>query len=394
MNKDWNVKKLGVVSDLINGRAYKKKELLSEGKYPVLRVGNFFTSKHWYYSDLELPENKYCDNGDLLYAWSASFGPRVWNGEKVIYHYHIWKVVPNLELVTRDYLYWFLEWDTEKIKDEQGTGTTMIHVSKGSMEKRDIPLPPIIEQQRIVTLIDEAFETIDKAKENTEKNLQSAREIFQSYLQNVFANPGEDWEEKKLSSITLKVGSGATPKGGSASYKESGLSLIRSQNVYDEGFRMKNLAYIDDMQAKKLDNVTILKEDVLLNITGASITRCCVVPDEILPARVNQHVSIIRPNELICSSFLYYSLISKHNKDKLIRIARAGGSTREALTKDTLLSFSIYVPKKISEQQNIVDKLAVVSMETKKLQEIYRKKLTNLDELKKSILQKAFNDEL
>ena len=76
----------------INGRAYKKEELLSEGKYPVLRVGNFFTNEKMYYSDLELDEDKYCDNGDLLYAWSASFGPMIWSGDKVIYHYHIWKL--------------------------------------------------------------------------------------------------------------------------------------------------------------------------------------------------------------------------------------------------------------------------------------------------------------
>lgn len=84
------VKKLGEVVKFLNGRAYKKNELLDEGKYPVLRVGNFFTSEKWYYSDLELDEDKYCENGDLLYAWAASLGPMIWSGEKVIFHYHIY----------------------------------------------------------------------------------------------------------------------------------------------------------------------------------------------------------------------------------------------------------------------------------------------------------------
>ena len=88
MNNGWQVKKLGDVCRLINGRAYSKPELLSDGKYRLLRVGNFFTNNHWYYSDMELEEDKYCDTGDLLYAWSASFGPRIWTGGKVIYHYH------------------------------------------------------------------------------------------------------------------------------------------------------------------------------------------------------------------------------------------------------------------------------------------------------------------
>ncbi len=92
MKAGWYKKKLGEVCELVNGRAYRKPELLSEGKYKVLRVGNFFTNEHWYYSDLELEDKKFCDDGDLLYAWSASFGPQVWTGEKVIFHYHIWKV--------------------------------------------------------------------------------------------------------------------------------------------------------------------------------------------------------------------------------------------------------------------------------------------------------------
>ena len=82
MMKGWHKRKLNEVCELINGRAYSKPELLSDGKYPVLRVGNFFTNNHWYYSDLELEERKYCDTGDLLYAWSASFGPRIWTGGK------------------------------------------------------------------------------------------------------------------------------------------------------------------------------------------------------------------------------------------------------------------------------------------------------------------------
>src|SRR4051812_36219211 len=93
MRSQWRTKKLFEVCELVNGKAYKKAELLAHGKYKVLRVGNFFTNNHWYYSDLELEDKKYCTTGDLLYAWSASFGPRIWQGGRVIYHYHIWKVV-------------------------------------------------------------------------------------------------------------------------------------------------------------------------------------------------------------------------------------------------------------------------------------------------------------
>jgi restriction endonuclease S subunit len=102
---EFDLVKLGDVCKVINGRAYKQDELLDKGKYLVLRVGNFFTNKSWYYSDLELPEDKYCDKGDLLYAWSASFGPKKWDGEKVIYHYHIWKMVPDENVILKKYIY-------------------------------------------------------------------------------------------------------------------------------------------------------------------------------------------------------------------------------------------------------------------------------------------------
>ena len=91
----WPLVELCEVARLINGRAYNKDELLNEGKYPVLRVGNFFSNRGWYFSDLELDDKNYCSDGDLLYAWSASFGPKIWDGEKTIFHYHIWKLELN-----------------------------------------------------------------------------------------------------------------------------------------------------------------------------------------------------------------------------------------------------------------------------------------------------------
>ena len=145
---DWEEKPLGSVATLVNGRAYKQNELLSEGPYPVLRVGNFFSNPEWYYSDLELPKDKYCDTGDLLYAWSASFGPRIWKGGKVIYHYHIWKVLPS-KLVDKNYLFHFMDWDTERIKRAQSSGAVMLHVTKQSMEERPMPVPSLPEQTKI-----------------------------------------------------------------------------------------------------------------------------------------------------------------------------------------------------------------------------------------------------
>lgn len=163
------------------------------------------------------------------------------------------------------------------------------------------------------------------------------------------------WLTRKLGDVTTKIGSGATPRGGDESYKAEGISLIRSLNVYDDGFRPAKLARIDGKQAGELSNVIVEPHDVLLNITGASVARCCRAPVNFLPARVNQHVSIIRPvKEKLDSDFLHYLLISRTYKDRLLHTGEEGGSTRQAITKAQLQEFVVEFPESLAEQRRIV----------------------------------------
>jgi len=154
-HKGWRERPLAEVATLFNGRAYSKPELLREGKYVVLRVGNFFTNRSWYYSDMELGPEKYCDTGDLLYAWSASFGPRIWAGGKVIYHYHIWKIVITERELSKEYLFRYLQWDADKLKAQHSKGTTMAFLTKSEMEKRPLHYPDMKTQLEIVKKLDE-----------------------------------------------------------------------------------------------------------------------------------------------------------------------------------------------------------------------------------------------
>lgn len=176
----WRKVALEVNATLLNGRAYKQDELLDSGKYPVLRVGNFFSNRGWYYSDLELDDDKYCDNGDLLYAWSASFGPQIWNGGKVIYHYHIWKVLVG-EAYNRQFLCKLLEYATESLMGDTH-GIAMMHLTKSGMEKTEFIVPPIERQEQFAAFVEQA----DKSKVAVQKALDEAQLLFDSLMQKYF----------------------------------------------------------------------------------------------------------------------------------------------------------------------------------------------------------------
>lgn len=141
----WEQRKLGTVATFINGRAYSQDELHSSGKYRVLRVGNLYTNYSWYYSDMELEDKYYAISGDLLYTWSATFGPHIWLGEKIIYHYHIWKVVLSSTL-DKSFAVHLLERDKQEILSDKN-GSTMVHITKKGMEEKEVILPTNIDEQ-------------------------------------------------------------------------------------------------------------------------------------------------------------------------------------------------------------------------------------------------------
>ena len=178
--KGWKKEQLQVNAKLLNGRAYKQDELLDDGKYPVLRVGNFFSNRGWYYSNLELEEDKYCDNGDLLYAWSASFGPKIWDGGKVIYHYHIWKVLVG-EKYNKQFLCNLLDYATASFMgDTHGIG--MMHLTKSGMEQTEFIVPPIEEQEVFAAFVEQT----DKSKLAVQQSIAELEELKKSLMQQYF----------------------------------------------------------------------------------------------------------------------------------------------------------------------------------------------------------------
>ena len=195
-----------------------------------------------------------------------------------------------------------------------------------------------------------------------------------------------EWKEVRLGDVCSKIGSGATPSGGKEAYKGGDYHLIRSQNVLDFAFSKDGLASINDEQANKLKNVEIIQGDVLLNITGDSVARCCIVPSEILPARVNQHVAIIRPRkEELDNHYLLYYL--QHYKRQLLQIASAG-ATRNAITKAMIENLILPCPKSLDDQRRIA---SILSSLDRKI-ELNNKINADLEEMAQAIFKNWFVD--
>ena len=177
---EWEEIELSDEVTFINGRAYSQEELLDKGKYTVLRVGNFYTNSSWYYSDLELGDKYYANNGDLLYTWSASFGPHIWNGGKVIYHYHIWKLELS-DSVDKLFLLHLLDYDRAKILSGSN-GSTMIHITKSAMEAKKVFIPKTDEQ----IVIGNYFQKLDALINQHQQQITKLNNIKQACLNKMF----------------------------------------------------------------------------------------------------------------------------------------------------------------------------------------------------------------
>lgn len=184
---DWEQHMLGNIATFINGRAYSQDELLSSGKYKVLRVGNFYTNDSWYYSDMELDDKYYAEEGDLLYTWSATFGPHIWHGDKVIYHYHIWKVELS-DALEKNFAVQLMEKDKQSILSDKN-GSTMVHITKSGMESKEVILPSNIKEQ---AKIGEYFYSLDNLITLHQQKCAALKEFKKYMLQNMFPQKGEN----------------------------------------------------------------------------------------------------------------------------------------------------------------------------------------------------------
>lgn len=254
--------------------------------------------------------------------------------------YTVFEVVDENKLLPEYLMLWFDRPEFDRYARFKSHGSVREIMDWDEMCKVELPVPAIEEQRNIVKAYKTITDRIALKKQVNDNLVASLSAVYKE----LFSDADTQYPKVPLQKICSKIGSGATPKGGKTAYIDEGISLIRSTNVFDFRFEYSDLAHINQNQADALANVTVEQNDVLFNITGVSVARCCMVPDNVLPARVNQHVMIVRPIKgENMSYYIMFTLCSADNKAKLLGIGQSG-STREAINKQELESFEIPLP--------------------------------------------------
>ncbi len=254
--------------------------------------------------------------------------------------YTVFEVIDTEKLLPEYLMLWFSRPEFDRYARFKSHGSVREVMDWDEMCKVELPVPAIEEQRNVVKAYKAITDRIALKKQINDNLVESLSAVYKE----LFSDAETQYPKVPLQKVCSKIGSGATPKGGKTAYIDEGISLIRSTNVFDFRFEYSDLAHINQNQADALANVNVEPNDVLFNITGVSVARCCMVPDDVLPARVNQHVMIVRPIKgENMSYYIMFTLCSADNKAKLLGIGQSG-STREAINKQELESFEIPLP--------------------------------------------------
>lgn len=287
-------------------------------------------------------------------------------------------------LFAKKYLpYFFQTFSAHDQLDRYITGATgIIHISNSGIKHLEIPIPPFQEQQRIVAILDDAFAKIEKAKANAEQNLKNAKELFESYLQGVFENKGDDWEDKRLGDVcSLFQGIAINSKTKHALVEKSDLPLLRIKDLRNNSEEQ----FIDPNNYPK--NALVNEDDIIYTRTGNSLGLVFRGRRGVLH---NNSFKIV-PNQTLNRDFLFIWLQNPIFKSKIFDLAYK--AAQPDITHAIFKLQEISIPS-ILEQIEIVKKLDALHLKKKKLEDLYAQKIQNLDELRKAVLQKAYSGEL
>ncbi|EIQ2139921.1 restriction endonuclease subunit S [Escherichia coli] len=395
MSKNWQICQLGDVLTLINGRAYKKEEMLTEG-VPILRIQNLNGGNKWFYSNLELQEDKYCYKNDLLYAWSATFGP-YWSkwDHKLIYHYHIWKIETSPAL-NKQFAYYALLNITEALK-ASAHGVAMPHITKAGMEAWEIQLPPISEQKIIAEKLDTLLAQVESTKARLEQIPQILKRFRQAVLgAAVSGKLTEDWRdnsslsgwiEGKLGEFIKKTSYGTSSK----SNKEGLIPVLRMGNLQGGKLDWTDLVYTSD--TIEIEKYKLEYNDVLFNRTNSPelVGKTAIYKSE-QPAIYAGYLIRVQCLPDLNPDYLNYHLNSILGRQYCYSV-KSDGVSQSNINAQKLIAYPITVPP-LPEQHEIVRRVEQLFAYADTIEKQVNNALARVNNLTQSILAKAFRGEL
>lgn len=387
---EWKRQKFGEVATFINGRAYAQSELLSAGKYKVLRVGNFYTNSTWYYSNLELSDKYYANRGDLLYTWSATFGPHIWDGDKVIYHYHIWKIEVKEQLEKLFFLQ-LLERDKKNLLNDTN-GSTMVHITKLGMENKTDFIPNNIDEQ---SKIGQFCSQINCKIEKEKRKIQKLQQFRQAMLAKLFPREGAaepelrfrgfsgKWRIRtlaKCAALHARIGWQNLRK--SEFLTKGDYYLITGTDFVDGQIEWRTCHYVSKLRYDQDKNIQVQNGDILVTKDG-TLGKVAYVDGADKPATLNAGVFNVKINvNDVDAKYLYQYLKGPYLMDYVNQ--RATGGTIKHLNQNILVDFPVVMPS--FEEQKIIGDFfyrldRYISLQQKKLERMQRLKAALLEKL-------------
>ena len=388
MKQEWEIKKLGDVCEIVKERpkVYQGiKNYYSTGS--INNNGNYDAPEKVEYLTKPSRADSYPKLNDIGFA-KMKLTNKVFiiseNLDGSIFSTGFCFLRPTQHLLSK-YLYYYVSSDSfQDLKNKYSGDGIMGGIKNSDVLDIQIPTPSIKEQQRVINILDEAFAVIANAKANAEQNLQNAKELFESYLQGVFENKDESWEEKTLGEIAF-VKSGGTPSRAKKEYWEGDIPWYSSGEL-NEMYTTVPERHINSLAINNSNAKIFPKGSLLIGMYDTAALKMSIIDRD---ATFNQAVAGVKPNENIDLIFILHSINSM--KPDLLNLRR--GVRQKNLSLEKIKNIPVFLPN-LKAQQNVVQKLDTLSTETKKLEAIYQYKINDLEELKKSVLQKAFSGEL
>jgi len=387
MKEGLNRKRLSDVLDVQNGYAFPSDNFNSSRGLPLIRIRSL---KHGIETETHYEgpyEDKYVVNkGDLLIGMDGEFGCYEWKGGPSLLNQRVCRLQGFSGELLPKFLFYGLNDYLKAIENVTGF-TTVKHLSSKQILAIEFPIPPLPEQQRIVALLDEACASFATAKVSAERNLQNAQELFESHLEGVFHEQGEGWVETRLEEV-CGFQNGFAFK--SEKFTPVGCPILRISNIQngqiDAGNRIVFFNPHDYLE--NLERYRVTKGDLLIAMSGATTGKLGFITEDLI-YYLNQRVGKFEPGQHLNLRYLYYFLSTKVDENLQI----SAGSAQPNLSTEQIKGLLLPLPS-IELQARIVESLEYLEKEIQRLTKIYERKLATLEELKKSILHRAFSGEL